>query len=120
MKNQSKARLAGLTGMAGAMLFAFYFISINSLFNLFSTPFSSGSITPIHMNIPCNPGLLLPDATKKNWAKSLAKLNPSIYTLGPTFYIVESIFSYNFSESARQRFFTLIGLGKRDYRSYEY
>jgi hypothetical protein len=115
MKNQSKARVAGLTGMAGAMLFTFYFIGINPFLNLFSTPFSPGSTIPMQMKAPCLTYLPLPVATK-----NLARLNPSIYTIGPTFYIVESIFNYNFSERAWQHVFTLIGLSRADYRESGY
>jgi hypothetical protein len=82
MTNQSKAWLAGLTGRAGAMLFTFYFIGINPLLNLFSSPFSPKPVAPTHMSTLCiagiyrhgNPaGLVI----GKDWTKTLAKFNPS-------------------------------------------
>jgi hypothetical protein len=39
MTNQSMARAAELTGMAGGVLFTFYFIAINPLLNRLGKPF---------------------------------------------------------------------------------
>jgi hypothetical protein len=47
MTNQLNARAAGLTGMAGSVLFTYHFIAINPLLNRFGSPFSRRSVAAI-------------------------------------------------------------------------
>ena len=111
----SGARFAGLVGMAGGLLFTFYFIGLNALLKLLDSPFGPETVSATKMLVSCLAslcmagglvGLLTLGAAGTGWRKMLAITGTVIALLGLTSYIVGSLYIYSFPEKAFRQFFT--------------
>src|SRR4030095_11782931 len=115
MTNTSRARLAGLTCVAGGLLFTFYFIGINPLLSLIDSSFEPSAVAALKVFILCVTSLCLAGAsigilalgvTGTGWKRAISFAGTAISLLGLTSYIVGSIYIYNFPERAFRQFFT--------------
>lgn len=112
MNNTQKASLAGIICMVSGLLFFLYFTALNPLLQQLQLEPGAVSMIKASWGVIAGGlaggsiGLLALEATGTGWQKTLGLGGTFFNLLGTIFYLVGSIYIYNFPDRAARQLFT--------------